>query len=63
MSNSVISLNSLLSNELNVLGTRLYVLQLLDIKFLGVVLIGILMSRGSNFIHDLLVKITNIKAK
>lgn len=47
------------------IGTRLDLLSLLDIKtsipYLGVVLTGILISRGSNFIHDLLVKISNIK--
>lgn len=47
------------------IGTRLDILYLLDINtsipYLGVILTGILISRGSNFIHDLLVKISNIK--
>ena len=46
------------------IGTRLDLLSLLDIKtsipYLGVVLTGILISRGSNFIHDLLVKIGQV---
>lgn len=46
------------------IGTRLDFLSLLDIKtsipYLGVVLTGILISRGSNFIHDLLVKIGQV---
>ena len=45
-------------------GVRLDILALLDINvtipFLGVILTGILISRGSNFIHDLLVKIGQI---
>lgn len=47
------------------IGTRLDILSLLNIKtsipYLGIILTGILISRGSNFIHDLLVKISNIK--
>ena len=47
------------------IGTRLDLLSLLDIKtsipYLGVVLTGILISRGSNFIHDLLVKIGQVE--
>lgn len=46
------------------IGTRLDLLSLIDIKtsipYLGVVLTGILISRGSNFIHDLLVKIGQV---
>lgn len=32
-----------------------------SIPFLGTILTGVLVSRGSNFIHDLLEKVTNIK--
>ena len=46
------------------IGTRLDLLSLLDIKtsipYLGVVLTGKLISRGSNLIHDLLVKIGQV---
>lgn len=42
-------------------GVRLDILTLLEIKitipYLGIVLTSILISRGSNFIHDLLVKL------
>lgn len=45
-------------------GVRLDILALLGINttipFLGVILTGVLISRGSNFIHDLLVKIGQI---
>lgn len=44
-------------------GTGLDILALIDIPakipFLGMVLTGILISRGSNFIHDLLIKVSN----
>lgn len=47
------------------IGTSLDILSLLNIKtsipYLGIILTGVLISRGSNFIHDLLVKISNIK--
>ncbi|WP_411168611.1 hypothetical protein ACH36K_16070 [Clostridium sp. MB05] len=47
------------------IGTRLDLLSLLGIEtsipYLGVVLTGILISRGSNFIHDLLAKVEVIK--
>ncbi len=46
------------------IGVRLDILALLGINvtipFLGVILTGILISRGSNFIHDLLVKIGQV---
>ena len=46
-----------------VFGTRLDMLSLLGIEtvipFLGIILTGILISRGSNFIHDLLVRLSN----
>ncbi|MDV4150132.1 hypothetical protein R0131_04705 [Clostridium sp. AL.422] len=53
------------------IGTRLDILRLLEIDtiipFLGVILTGILISRGSNFVHDLLVRIgqgkDNIKSE
>ncbi len=42
-------------------GVRLDILSLLEVKstipYLGIILTSILISRGSNFIHDLLVKI------
>lgn len=45
-------------------GVRLDILALLGINvtipFLGIILTGILISRGSNFIHDLLVKIGQV---
>ena len=45
-------------------GVSLDILALLGINatipFLGVILTGVLISRGSNFIHDLLVKIGQI---
>ena len=45
-------------------GVRLDVLALLGINvtipFLGVILTGILISRGANFIHDLLVRIGQV---
>ena len=45
-------------------GVKLDILALLGINvtipFLGVILTGILISRGSNFIHDLLVKIGQV---
>ena len=47
------------------IGTSLDILSLLNIEtsipYLGIILTGVLISRGSNFIHDLLVKINNIK--
>lgn len=47
------------------IGTRVDILDLVgvsvDIPYLGMILTGILMSRGSNFIHDLLVKVSNPK--
>ena len=46
------------------IGVRLDILSLLGINttipLLGVILTGILISRGSNFIHDLLVKIGQV---
>lgn len=45
-------------------GVRLDILTLLGIEttipMLGIILTGILISRGSNFIHDLLVKIGQV---
>ncbi|WP_099346035.1 hypothetical protein [Clostridium tertium] len=49
------------------IGVRLDILSLLGINttipLLGVILTGILISRGSNFIHDLLVKIGQVGKK
>lgn len=54
---------ALVVSMLIVFGTRLDILILLEIEtvipFLGIVLTGILISRGSNFIHDLLVRLSN----
>nr|DAY51850.1 MAG TPA: hypothetical protein [Caudoviricetes sp.] len=54
---------ALVVSMLIVFGTRLDILALLEIEtvipFLGVILTGILISRGSNFIHDLLVRLSN----
>lgn len=45
--------------------TKLDLLELLSIKsnipYLGIILTGVLVSRGSNFIHDLLSKIGTVK--
>ncbi|MBS6504672.1 MAG: hypothetical protein KH415_24220 [Clostridium sp.] len=47
------------------IGVKLDILSLLGINttipLLGVILTGILISRGSNFIHDLLVKIGQVE--
>ncbi|MDB2086624.1 hypothetical protein [Clostridium paraputrificum] len=54
---------ALVVSMLIVFGTRLDMLSLLGIEtvipFLGIILTGILISRGSNFIHDLLVRLNN----
>lgn len=54
---------ALVVSMLIVFGTRLDILSLLGIEtvipFLGIILTGILISRGSNFIHDLLVRLNN----
>lgn len=54
---------ALVVSMLIVFGTRLDMLSLLGIEtvipFLGSILTGILISRGSNFIHDLLVRLNN----
>lgn len=54
---------ALVVSMLIVFGTRLDILALLGmetvIPFLGIILTGILISRGSNFIHDLLVRFNN----
>jgi hypothetical protein len=45
---------------------RLDILSLLEINttipFLGIILTAILISRGSNFVHDLLVKVGQVKS-
>ena len=54
---------ALVVSMLIVFGTRLDMLSLLGIEtvipFLGIILTGILISRGSNFMHDLLVRLSN----
>ena len=54
---------ALVVSMLIVFGTRLDMLSLLGIEtvipFLGIILTGILISRGSNFIHDILVRLSN----
>lgn len=54
---------ALVVSMLIVFGIRLDILSLLGIEtvipFLGIILTGILISRGSNFIHDLLVRLNN----
>ncbi|GAA0825216.1 hypothetical protein [Clostridium tertium] len=61
---SVDRIGALVVALLLAIGTRLDILSLIDIKtsipYLGIVLTGILISRGSNFIHDLLVKIGQV---
>lgn len=56
---------ALVVSVLIAIGTNLDILSLLGVKtfipYLGVILTGILISRGSNFIHDLLVRVGNIK--
>ena len=56
-------IGALVVSMLIVFGTRLDILALLGIEtvipFLGIILTGVLISRGSNFIHDLLVKLSN----
>ena len=56
-------IGALVVSMLIVFGTRLDMLSLLGIEtvipFLGIILTGILISRGSNFIHDLLVRLSN----
>lgn len=54
---------ALVVSMLIVFGTRLDILAILGIEtvipFLGTILTGILISRGSNFIHDLLTRLSN----
>lgn len=46
-------------------GVRLDILSLLEINgkipYLGIILTSILISRGSNFVHDLMVKLGQVK--
>ena len=46
-------------------GVRLDILSLLEInskiQYLGIILTSILISRGSNFVHDLMVKLGQVK--
>ena len=56
-----ISIGALIVSLVICFGIRLDILKLLEINstipYLGIILTSILISRGSNFIHDLLVKI------
>lgn len=56
-------IGALVVSMLIVFGIRLDILALLEIEtvipFLGIVLTGVLISRGSNFVHDLLVRLSN----
>lgn len=62
---SVDKVGALITSLIVCVGARLDLFSLLGINiyipFLGTVLTGILASRGSNFIHDLIEKITNVK--
>lgn len=62
---SVDKIGALVVALLLAIGTKLDVLSLLNIEtsipYLGIILTGILLSRGSNFIHDLLIKVSSIK--
>ena len=62
---SVDRIGALVVALLLAVGTKLDILTLLNINasipYLGIILTGILISRGSNFIHDLLIKINNVK--
>lgn len=60
-------IGALVVSMLIVFGTRLDILALLGIEtvipFLGIVFTGVLISRGSNFVHDLLVRLSNKNAE
>ena len=64
---SIDRIGALIISILICIGTNVDLLYLLDIQsnvpYLGVILTAILMSRGSNFIHDLLFKIEGQKIK
>ncbi|MBU5456019.1 hypothetical protein [Caproiciproducens sp. MSJ-32] len=56
-------IGALVISILITISTGLDIFKLLKINnkipYLGIILTGILVSRGSNFIHDLIVKVTN----
>jgi len=60
---SIDRVGALIVSILITLGTQLDLLNLLGIKsnipLMGIILTGILISRGSNFIHDLFGKVSN----
>lgn len=64
---SIDRVGSLVVSILICFGTDVDILKVLDIKenmpYLGVIMTAILISRGSNFMHDLLFKIEGEKIK
>ena len=64
---SIDRLGSLMVSILICIGTDVDILKVLEINenmpYLGVIMTAILMSRGSNFMHDLLFKIEGEKMK
>lgn len=58
-------LGALITSLLICIGIKLDLLELLGVNnaipYLGVILTGVLVSRGSNFIHDLLARIGDFK--
>ena len=64
---SIDRIGALIISILICVGTNVDILKLLNIKenipYLGIVMTAILISRGSNFIHDLLFKIEGEKIK
>ncbi|WP_300382969.1 hypothetical protein [Clostridium sp.] len=62
---SIDKIGALVVSLLITLGTKLDLLSLLGLEttipYMGSILTGIIISRGSNFTHDLLVKVSNIK--
>ena len=64
---SIDRVGSLIVSILICVGTDVDILKVLDIKenmpYLGVIMTAILISRGSNFMHDLLFKIEGEKIK
>ena len=64
---SVDRIGALIVSLVICIGVRLDILSLLGVEsripFLGIVLTSILISRGSNFVHDLLVRVGVDKSK
>lgn len=62
---SVDRLGALITSVIICIGIKLDLLALLgidnSIPYLGIMLSGVLISRGSNFMHDLLVRVGNVK--